>query len=115
MRELGLLLLDVVVAVALFVVGAVIHLALGWRSWFIPVSMLPFFMWLCWRRAVPYELIPRVLAGLAAFSLYFGIRDAFWPNPPDWYHWIDFVFALVLIWCTDRLIGWWTGLTRRCS
>jgi hypothetical protein len=97
MNELMIVLFNVFVAVIAYAGGAAIHGLLGFGMWFIPLSLLPCFLWFWWRGPLSWTSPLKLFLFLAAGSAYIAMKDLIWPNAPDWIDQVAILAAFCLV------------------
>lgn len=98
-------LLEVVVIVAIFDAGAIVHDYFDFKSWFIPWSMVPGSVWLWWRGVAPNRAFASIIPIIVILSALFAIEDALWRNPPFWLVALYPLIGIVVICCADKLVN----------
>jgi hypothetical protein len=107
MREIGIILGDILTALVAIFVGATIHASLHGPQWLVPLSMVPFALWLWWRGKVPREVLPFLMIAFFVFTTYLFLRDLFWPNGPGWARWVDMAIYLAVTWVSHLFALAW--------
>ncbi len=113
MRELAIVIRDVFVGLLAFIGGVAIH---GWMRgpfWLVPLSMVPLFCWIWWRGVIPRKAWPTVLFIFFAFTLYFFLKEQFWPNRAAWWRWVDMSFSSAVLWTAHYIGPSWNARMRR--
>lgn len=117
MREILIIARDVLVGLLAIIVGATIHASLHGPQWLVPLSMVPFALWLWWRGKVPREVWPILIFLFFAFPLFYIVTDRPWFKQPRW-GWprvTKILIMLVLMWTAQFFARAWKTWMQRQS
>ncbi len=97
--------IDVSVALVAFVGGNALLALTGCGGWATAIGMIPFGWWLWYRGVMPNAAVYPLLGLVGVYTVVWRVQEIWWPNPPDFFMWINILIAYTFVLLIRRRIA----------